>query len=190
LKVSSHGFNGGFMPYQPKLDSPQPLCAVLQACGSTMVIMDSIGTAVRPLSRLLVLPLVLPLALLSVLPAPVVLPLVLLSVLPAPLVLPLVLLSVLPAPLVLPLVLLSVLPAPLVLPLVLLSVLPAPLVLPLVLLSVAPPWSLRPPHRSARCSSHLLLPKRRPGIALWLPGIPNHSVCAVIAWIDTPRLTG
>jgi len=176
LKVSSHGFNGGFMPYQPKLDSPQPLCAVLQACGSTMVIMDSIGTAVRPLSRLLVLPLVLPLALLSVLPAPVVLPLVLLSVLPAPL--------------VLPLVLLSVLPAPLVLPLVLLSVLPAPLVLPLVLLSVAPPWSLRPPHRSARCSSHLLLPKRRPGIALWLPGIPNHSVCAVIAWIDTPRLTG
>jgi hypothetical protein len=24
MKVSSHGFNGGCMPYQPKQDSPQP----------------------------------------------------------------------------------------------------------------------------------------------------------------------
>ena len=94
-----------------------------------MAMPDGLGRAVRPLSRVLVLPLVPP-ALLWVLPAPLVLPLAPLRVMLAP-------------------------PA-------LLWVLPALL----ALLEVAPPWLLRPPHPSARRSSHWLLSKRRPGIAL------------------------
>jgi hypothetical protein len=129
-----------------------------------MAMPDGLGRAVRPLSRVLVLPLAPP-ALLWVLPAPLAPPPALLQVLPVPLAPPSALLQVLLAP-----------PA-------LLEVLPALLALP----PVAHPWFLRPPHPSARRSSYWLLSKRRPGIALWLPGIPNHSVRAVTAWIGTPR---
>jgi hypothetical protein len=149
MNVSSHSFTSGCMPYQPKQALPQPLGAVVQARGGIMVIMDGIGTTVRPLSRVLVLPLAPP-ALLEVLPAPLALPLA-----------PPALLEVLPAPLALP-----SLALPLALPsLALLWVLPAPLALPslalpsLALPSLAPPSSLRPPHPSARCSSHSLLSK-------------------------------